>query len=119
MPAPPGYWALAERLTAALREDTAWRWWVGAGAPPVLVYVNFDTAESLHRWSRETIEGEVPLGQARVRRYRDRIEAGVYSPNVGSQGSQAEVEQWVRGDLCTVFDALAVRLDAGAAPALP
>ncbi|WP_432537998.1 hypothetical protein [Kineococcus arenarius] len=120
VPAPLGYWPLAERLTAALREDAAWRrWWVGTGAPPVLVYVNFDTAESLQRWTPATIEGEVRLGQVRVRRYRDRIEAGTYSPSVGSEGSQAEVEQWVRRDLCTVFDALAVHLDAGAALSLP
>ncbi|WP_432573138.1 hypothetical protein [Kineococcus sp. SYSU DK005] len=117
--APLGYWPLAERLAAALREDAAWRrWWVGTGAPPALVYVNFDTAQSLQRWTSETIEGEVRLGQVRVRRYRDRIEASTYSPSVGSHGSQAEVEQWVRGDLRAVFDALALRLHAGAPPSL-
>ncbi|WP_432489652.1 DUF4240 domain-containing protein [Kineococcus sp. SYSU DK018] len=120
VPAPLGYWPLAERLTAALREDAAWRrWWAHTGAPPALVYVNFDTAESLQRWTPATIEGEARLGQVRVRRYRDRIEASTYSPSVGSRGSQAEVEQWVRRDLRAVFDALAVRLHTGVAPSLP
>ncbi|WP_345711897.1 hypothetical protein [Kineococcus glutinatus] len=119
VPAPVGYWPIAERLAGELRHDAAWQhWWAGTGAPPALVYVNFDTAENLRSTSL-TLDGEVRLGEVRVRRYRDRVEAAVYSPSVGSRGSDAEVERWVRQDLHALFDAVAAHLRVSSPPFAP